>query len=115
MRDNKIGMIPVGDKERVSGVITDRDIAIRVAAKCKNPRHTSVHEVMTPARNYCYEDQDIEDGCFMMEDKHVRRLLVFNRAHSLVGILSLDDVAARGRKEKLAGYALSKVGRIAHA
>ena len=115
MRDNKIGMIPVGDKERISGVITDRDIAIRVAAECKSPRHTSVHEVMTPARNYCYEDQDVEDACFMMEDKHVRRLLVFNRAHSLVGILSLDDVAVRGRKDRLAGYALSKIGRMAHA
>ena len=115
MRDNKIGMIPVGDKERICGVITDRDIAIRVAAECKNPRHTSVHEVMTPAGSYCYEDQDVEDACFMMEDKHVRRLLVFDRTHSLVGILSLDDVAARGRRDKLAGYALSKIGRVAHA
>ena len=111
MRDNHIGVIPVGEKKRIAGVITDRDIAIRVAAECKSPRHTSVHEVMTATGAYCFEDQDIEDACFMMEEKHVRRLLVFDRAHDLVGILSLDDVAARGRKDKLAGYALSRLAR----
>jgi CBS domain-containing protein len=113
MRDNNIGVIPVGDKEKIVGMITDRDIAIRVAAECKNPRHTPVHEVMTATGAYCFEDQDIEDACFMMEEKQVRRLLVFDRARNLVGILSLDDVAARGRKEKLAGYALRKVAKTA--
>jgi CBS domain-containing protein len=58
---------------------------------------------------YCFDDQDIEDACFMMEEKHVRRLLVFDRAHELVGVLSLDDVASRGREERLVGYALSKL------
>jgi hypothetical protein len=48
-----------------------------------------------------------------MEEKHVRRLLVFDRSHDLVGILSLDDVALRARKKKLAGYALSKVAKVA--
>jgi CBS domain-containing protein len=113
MRDHNIGVIPVGEKEKIAGVITDRDIAIRVAAECKNPKHTAVHEVMTPTGAYCFEDQDIEDACFIMEEKQVRRLLVFDRARNLVGILSLDDVAARGRKEKLAGYALRKVAKTA--
>jgi len=49
----------------------------------------------------------------MMEEKRVRRLLVFDRHRDLVGILSLDDVASKGRKEKLAGYALSKVAKAA--
>ena len=112
MRDNHIGFIPVGSKEDVAGVITDRDIAIRVTADCKDPKHTIVQDVMTRDGAYCFEDQDIEDACFMMEDKHLRRLLVFDRSHRLVGVLSLDDVAVRGRKDKLAGYALSKVGRV---
>src|SRR5690242_6098384 len=96
MRDNHIGFIPVGSKDCVAGVITDRDIAIRVTAGCKDPKHTRVHDVMTHKGAYCFEDQDIEDACFMMEDKHLRRLLVFDRSHKLVGILSLDDVAVRG-------------------
>ncbi len=112
MRDNHIGFIPVGSKEDVAGVITDRDIAIRVTADCKDPKHTFVQDVMTRDGAYCFEDQDIEDACFMMEDKHLRRLLVFDRSHKLVGILSLDDVAVRGRRDKLAGYALSKVGKV---
>ena len=113
MRDRKIGLVPIGDKEKIAGLITDRDIAIRVTAEYKDPKHTPVREVMTPDGEYCFEDQDIEDACFMMEDKHVRRLLVFDRTRDLVGILSLDDVAARARKEKLAGYALSKVAKVA--
>jgi CBS domain-containing protein len=113
MRDHNIGLIPVGDKEKVTGVITDRDIATRVTAESKDPRHTAVREVMTPTTAYCFEDQDIEDACFMMGEKRVRRLLVLDRSHDLVGILSLDDIATRGRKEKLAGYALSKVAKVA--
>jgi CBS domain-containing protein len=112
MRDHNIGLIPIGDKEGIAGVITDRDLATRVTAESKDPRHTPVREVMTPNAAYCFEDQDIEDACFMMEEKHVRRLLVFDRMRDLVGILSLDDVAARARKEKLAGYTLSKVAKV---
>jgi CBS domain-containing protein len=109
MRDNNMGMIPVGDKERISGVITDRDIAIRVATKHKNPRHTTVHEVMTPAGSYCFEDQDVEDACFMMEDKHVRRLLVLDRHTALLAFCPwmMSPLEA----EKIS----SKIGRIAHA
>lgn len=113
MRDHNIGLIPVGDKDRIDGVITDRDLAIRAIAESKDPRHTAVREVMTANAAYCFEDQDIEDACFMMEEKRVRRLLVFDRMRDLVGILSLDDIAARARKEKLAGYALRKVTTVA--
>jgi CBS domain-containing protein len=113
MRDHKIGLIPIGDKERISGVITDRDITVRVTAEYKDPKHTPVREVMSPNRAYCFDDHDIEDACFMMQDKHVRRLLVFDRMRDLVGILSLDDVAARTRNERLVGYALSKVAKVA--
>ncbi len=109
MRDRKIGFLPVGSAEKVGGVITDRDITIRVTAEFKDPKHTPVREVMTLDCAYCFEDQDVEDAAFIMEEKRVRRLLVYDRKRDLVGILSLDDVAARGRKEKLAGYALRKV------
>jgi CBS domain-containing protein len=113
MRDHHIGLIPVGNREKVTGVITDRDIATRVSAESRDPRRTAVREVMTRDNAYCFEDQDIEDACFMMEEKHVRRLLVLDRSLDLVGIVSLDDIAARGRKDKLAGYALEKVVRAA--
>lgn len=113
MRDQKIGLLAIGDKEKIAGVITDRDITIRVTAESKDPKHTPVRDVMTSGCAHCFDDQDIEDACFIMEEKHVRRLLVFDRKRDLVGILSLDDVATRGKKEKLAGYALSKVAKVA--
>lgn len=113
MRDHNIGLLAIGDKGDIAGVITDRDITIRVTAASMDSKHTPVREVMTAERAFCFEDQDIEDACFMMEEKKVRRLLVLNRSRDLAGVLSLDDVAARGRQERLAGYALSKVSRIA--
>jgi CBS domain-containing protein len=109
MRDMNIGLLAVGDRQTVAGVITDRDITVRVTAELKDPKHTPVRDVMSQHCFYCFDDQDIEDACFMMQEKHVRRLLVFDRAHDVVGVLSLDDVATRGRKERLVGYALSKV------
>jgi CBS domain-containing protein len=101
-------LLTIGDRQNVTGVITDRDITVRVTAEFKDPTHTPVREVMSDC-SYCFDDQDIEDACFTMEEKHVRRLLVFDRAHELVGVLSLDDVASRGRKERLVAYALSKL------
>jgi CBS domain-containing protein len=109
MRQQNVGLLAIGDRQNVTGVITDRDITVRVTAESKDPKHTEVREVMTANRAYCFDDHDIEDACLMMEDKHVRRLMVFDRSRNLVGILSLDDVATRTRKEKLVGYALSKV------
>jgi CBS domain-containing protein len=111
MKENGVGLLPVGDRDNVAGTITDRDITIRVTAEGKDPRHTEVREVMTPKSFHCFDDQDLEDACLMMEDRKVRRLLVFDRAHTLVGILSLDDVAVRTTKEKLTGYVLSKVAK----
>jgi CBS domain-containing protein len=112
MKENRIGLLPVGDRDHIAGTITDRDITVRVTAEGRDPVHTEVREVMTPESFHCFDDQDLEDACLMMEDKHVRRLTVLDRTHTLVGILSLDDVAVRTTKEKLTGYVLSKVAKL---
>jgi len=109
MKKENIGLLPIGDKDKVLGVITDRDITIRVTAEGRDPRRTRVREVMTPNPSYTFEDEDIEDACLHMQDKHVRRLMVLNRSRDLVGVLSLDDVAVKTRKNDLTGYVLSKV------
>ena len=113
MRDHHLGLLPIGDRHHIAGVISDRDITTRITAESKDPKHTPVRDVMTAGSAYCFEDQDVEDACFMMQERHVRRVLVLDRQRDLAGILSLDDVAARGRKEKLTGYALSKVANVA--
>ena len=114
MRDNSVGLLPIGEKDDIVGVVTDRDLIVRVMAGGKDAKHTPVSEVMTPKAFYCFDDEDVEEACFMMQDKRVRRLLVFDRRRDLIGILSLDDVATRTNKEGLTGYALSKIAKLAH-
>jgi CBS domain-containing protein len=113
MKANGIGILPIGDKGNVAGVITDRDITIRVTAEGRNAKYTPACDVMTKTPFHCFDDDDVENACFAMEDNRVRRLLVFDRARNLVGILSLDDIATRTRNNKLVGHALSKVVRAA--
>lgn len=86
------GVLPVGDGNRVVGMITDRDIALRAIANGKGPQ-TPVRDVMTGEVMYCFEDEDIEHVAHNMGELQVRRLPVVNRDKELVGILSLGDVA----------------------
>lgn len=87
------GVLPVGENDRLVGVITDRDIAVRAVAKGLSPS-TKVREVMSEGEvMYCYEDEDLEDVAHNMADIKVRRLPVLNRAKRLVGIISLGDIA----------------------
>ena len=86
------GSLPVGENDRLVGMITDRDIAIRAVAQGKGP-YTPVREVMSAEVKYCYEDEDLEHVAENMGDIQVRRLPVVNRDKRLVGIVSLGDVA----------------------
>ena len=92
MRDLDIGVLPVGEDDRLVGMITDRDIAVRAVAADLRPS-TPVREVMTEDVKYCYEDEDTEHVADNMGEQQLRRLPVLNRAKRLVGILSLGDIA----------------------
>jgi CBS domain-containing protein len=86
------GALPVGENDRLVGMITDRDIAIRGIAEGKGP-DAAVREVMTEDVKYCFDDQDVDEVTRNMGDLQVRRLPVVNRDKRLVGILSLGDIA----------------------
>jgi len=92
MAEIDAGAIPVGENDRLVGMITDRDIAIRAVAKGKGP-DTPVRDVMSKDVKYCYEDEDLEHVAHNMGDIQVRRLPVVSRDKRLVGIVSLGDVA----------------------
>jgi CBS domain-containing protein len=103
------GSLPVGDNDRLVGMITDRDIAIRAVAERKGP-DTPVREVMTKDVKYCFEDEDLDHIAANMGDNRVRRLPVVNRDKRLVGIVSLGDLAlVEGRGA--AGAAIAGVSR----
>ena len=92
MAEINAGSLPVGENDRLVGVITDRDIAVRAVAEGKAPT-TKVRDVMSPEVLYCYDDQDLDDVAKNMGDVKVRRMPVVNRDKRLVGILSLGDLA----------------------
>jgi CBS-domain-containing membrane protein len=95
MADADIGALPVEDSDRLAGMITDRDIAVRAIAAGMGP-DTMVGDVMSPEVLYCYDDDEIDDVCENLADVQVRRLPVVNRDKRLVGILSLADMAKKG-------------------
>jgi CBS domain-containing protein len=92
MAEIDAGAMPVGENDRLVGMITDRDIALRAVAQGKGP-DTPVREVMSQEVKYCFEDEDLEHVAKNMGDIQVRRLPVVNRDKRLVGIVSLGDVA----------------------
>ncbi|CAN7640478.1 CBS domain-containing protein [Pararhizobium sp. LjRoot235] len=103
------GVLPVGEHDRLVGMITDRDIAIRGVAQGKGP-NAKVRDIMTSDVKYCYEDEEIADVTLNMADIQVRRLPVLDHDKRLVGILSLGDVAVTN-EEGLAGVALTGISR----
>jgi CBS domain-containing protein len=110
MSDVDSGVLPVGENDRLIGMITDRDIAVRAVAQGKGPQ-TLVREVMTDHVHYCFDDEDMDEVTRKMADSQVRRLPVVNRDKRLVGILSLGDVATSRDGADEAGEALSDISR----
>ncbi|MBI4124263.1 MAG: CBS domain-containing protein [Betaproteobacteria bacterium] len=93
MAEIDAGAMPVSENDRLVGMITDRDIAVRAVALGKGP-DTPVGEVMSSEQVlYCYEDEDLDHVAKNMGEERVRRLPVVNRDKRLVGIVSLGDVA----------------------
>ena len=110
MAELDIGALPVEESDRLVGMITDRDIAVRAVAEGRGP-DTEIGEVMTRDIKYCYEDQTIEEVTRNMGELRVRRLPVLSREKRLVGILSLGDLAIDESAQDEAGEALGGISR----
>jgi len=92
MADIDAGALPVGDNDRLVGMITDRDIAVRAVAQGRSA-DTKVADVMSKEMLYCFDTDDIDDVARNMGKAQVRRLPVLNRDKRMVGIISLGDLA----------------------
>ena len=87
------GSMPVCDGDRLVGMITDRDIAVRAVAEGRGP-DTPVRDAMTDHIDYCFDDDDVEEVAVKMSDAQVRRFPVVSRDDNrLVGIVSLGDLS----------------------
>jgi CBS domain-containing protein len=108
MAEIDAGALPVGEGDRLVGMITDRDIAVRAVAAGKSP-NTPVGDIMSSEVCYCFEDQDLDEIADNMSDIKVRRLPVVNRQKRLVGILSLSDMALSDGHDGAVADALTSI------
>jgi CBS domain-containing protein len=111
MADCDCGVLPVGENDRLVGMITDRDIVIRAIAQGKTGT-TKIRDVMSEDVKYCFEEDDIDNVARNMGDQQIRRLPVVNRDKRLVGIVSLGDISTTTETEP-AAEALSSISEPA--
>ena len=99
MLSSDAGAMPVCDGDRLVGMVTDRDIAVRAVAQGRGPE-TPVREAMTDHVDYCFEDEEVAEVARKMSDSQVRRFPVISRADKrLVGIVSLGDLSQSTQDE----------------
>jgi len=110
MKKIDAGCLPVAEHDKLVGMITDRDIAVRGMAEGKGPE-AKVAEVMSHEIRYCFEDEDVAHVAENMAELQVRRLPVMTREKRLVGIVSLADLT-KGSLPKTAKalHGISKPG-----
>ncbi|MGA7326051.1 MAG: CBS domain-containing protein [Rhodomicrobium sp.] len=99
MADEDIGAIPIGENDRLIGIVTDRDIVCRAVAKGKDASKLTARDVMTKGISYCRGDQDLEVAMEVMEKQKIRRLPVIDENKRLVGMLSLGDISHAAAKD----------------
>lgn len=95
MDTQDIGALPVGENDRLIGMVTDRDIVVRAFADKTDPLQLTARDVMSEPIIFCTANEDLEDAVRIMERKQVRRLPVIDHNRRMVGMLSLGDVAAK--------------------
>ena len=107
MAEFDAGALPVGEDERLVGMITDRDIAVRAVAR-DMPASTKVREIMSQEVLYCFEDEEVAEVAQNMSEVKVRRLPVVDRDKRLVGIVSLGDVS-KSENAAAAGQTVAEI------
>lgn len=99
LRDEDVGSLPVVEDDRLVGVVTDRDIVVRVVAGSMDPRSTSVGQVESRDVVSVTPDQDLDQALAEMARHQIRRLLVVEDDR-LVGVVAQADVARKADEEK---------------
>lgn len=103
MHEQDIGALPVGENDKLIGMVTDRDIVCRGIAPGKDLSTLKARDVMTKGITYCNEDHDLQEALELMEKNKIRRLPVIGENKRMVGILSLGDISHAASRELTAG------------
>jgi CBS domain-containing protein len=108
MRQHDIGAIPIGEDDKLVGMVTDRDIVCKgLASNGFDPRRATARDVMTPGIHCCREDDDLAKAVHHMEQLKIRRLPVINKSKRMVGMLSLGDISPAGSDDLVSDFAKS--------
>lgn len=93
MRKHNIGAVPIGEDDRLIGMITDRDIVVNGMKNGTRISALTARDVMTKGVIYCRDNQDLDDALRIMENKKIRRMPVIDKNKRMVGMLSLGDIS----------------------
>jgi CBS domain-containing protein len=118
MRREHVGPVPVISDEQTReliGIVTDRDLAIKVVAESRDSNKTTVGEVMTNTIIACREDDDMSSAIAAMEEHQIRRIPVIDQGGRIVGIISQADVATRVHEPKRTAEMVEEISRAAYA
>jgi len=105
MRDEGIGCVPIGENDRLVGMITDRDITCRAVATGEALDRLTCRGVMSSGIFYCYDDQTLDEALGHMQERQVHHLPVLNRQKRMIGLISLGDIALKAESSMLAPLA----------
>jgi len=105
MCEHDIGAIPIGENDKLIGMVTDRDIVCKGLARDSfDARRATARDVMTEGIHCCRDDDDLAKAVKHMEELKVRRLPVINKSRRMIGILSLGDVSHSAPGDLLSQY-----------
>src|SRR5262245_18740661 len=103
------GVVPVVDGRKVIGMITDRDIVVRLVAEGKDPANAHVNEAMTRNVRAVKENDTLTDVLHVMSNAQVRRVPVINDRQEIIGIVSMKDLAETGNQDGKIGKAVEQI------
>lgn len=112
MKSEDVGPIPIVDDKddmKLTGIVTDRDLAIKVVAEARDPRTTQIEEVMSEGLVTCRENDDVQSVLKLMQDNQVRRIPVVDKNDHLVGIIAQADVATRLGEPRATGKVVEQI------
>jgi len=114
MKSKDVGPVPVvedQDGRKLTGIVTDRDLAIKVVAEARDPKTTTVEDVMSEGLVTCRDNDDVQSVLELMEDNQLRRIPVVDKKDNLVGIIAQADVATRLGNVQAAGEVVQEVSQ----
>jgi len=108
MRELDVGSLPVGENDKLIGMVTDRDITCRGVANGRDVGSLTARDIMTKGIFYCRDNEELDDALRIMESRKIRRLPVIDEKKRMVGMLSLGDISHAASHE-LSGELMAAV------